>query len=319
MWRIILELFERLRATGAAFGKTATNICQAWLLRSLRDTRGGSAILVALGAPAIVGGLVLSIDVGLWYLEKRRLQQIADTARLGAVQVLRSGGSQEAAKNAALSDAKRNGYAADGRSTLTVNMPPAEGPYAGDPNAVEVIATRKLALLFSGYFMADGPTIQARSVAEHSAKGASAPRRNLEVVMMLDVSSSMAGPSELLGLTKLQAMHEAARKVVDAVVQSNQEPFTTRVAIVPYGSAVSVGTAHVKAVTGTTSSNRSAVVERTGTAAFTDDAPGPGRYFPDYKPLSDALKGDKLTLEVLPQLREGPALTPPVLRMGRPA
>ena len=251
------------------------------------DRRGGTALLVAFSAPALVGGMVLSIDVGIWYLEKRRLQQISDTASLGAVTVLRSGGSADEAKAAARRDAIRNGFNTDGNSTLVVNLPPAQGPYAGDPNAVEVVATRKLPLLFSKFFLTDGLTVQARSVAIHSDSSGSQPRRNLEVTLILDVSTSMAGNSEIPGMTRLQAMQQAARKVVDVIIQSDQEPNSTRVAIVPYGSAVNVGSNYYKHVTNTNLLAMSTgVVERTGASAYTDDAPGPGRYFPSYTLLN---------------------------------
>ena len=248
-----------------------------------RDRRGGTAVLVGIGAPAIIGGLALSIDVGLWYLEKRKLQQISDTASLGAVSVLRSGGSPAAARSVALNDAKRNGFLPDGHSDLAVNIPPLEGSYAGNPDAVEVVASRRLPLLFSGFFLSGGKSITARSVALHSSAAASTPRKNIEVSLILDVSTSMAQRSEIPGMTKIQAVQSAAKKVVEAVVQSQQEPYSTRVSIVPYGSAVAVGDAYYSLVTGTTSKT-SDVIERTGASAFSDDAPGPGKYFPAYTP-----------------------------------
>ncbi|MCW5746358.1 MAG: pilus assembly protein [Alphaproteobacteria bacterium] len=270
----------------------------------LRDRRGASAILVGLSAPALLGGLALSVDVGTWYLQKRKLQQISDTASLGAISVLRSGGSVELARRAALRDAERNGFEPSDSSSLTVNVPPVQGPNAGNPDAVEVVVAKKLPLLFAGYFLADGNTVQARSVAIYNASTAGAPRRNLEVALILDVSASMAGPSEIPGVSKLKAMQEAAKKVVDVVVQDKQEPFSTRVAIVPYGTAVSVGDTYFRAVTNSQSSTWSAVIERTGASAFTDDAPGPGSYFPDYQIVRDGLRGRKLTVEMIPQTKQ---------------
>jgi Flp pilus assembly protein TadG len=276
------------------FDIAASANCQPQLSRAysrvpalVRDRRGGTTILVSIGAPAIIGGLALSMDVGLWYLEKRKLQQISDTASLGAVSVLRSGGSQPTARSVALNDARRNGFVADSQSDLVVNIPPTKGPYAGDANAVEVVVTKRLPLLFSGFFLSDDKIITARSVAIHSSATAAVPRRNLEVALILDVSTSMAGASDIPGMTKLQAVQDGAKKVVDVIVQSNQEPYSTRVSIVPYGSAVSVGDAYFNLVTNTApmpqaKAGVSDVIERTGTAAFTDDAPGPGKYFPGY-------------------------------------
>jgi Flp pilus assembly protein TadG len=296
------------------FDIAASANCQPQLYRAysrvpalVRDRRGGTTILVSIGAPAIIGGLALSMDVGLWYLEKRKLQQISDTASLGAVSVLRSGGSQPTARSVALNDARRNGFVADSQSDLVVNIPPTKGPYAGDANAVEVVVTKRLPLLFSGFFLSGDKTITARSVAIHSSASAAVPQRNLEVALILDVSTSMASASDIPGMTKLQAVQDAAKKVVDVVVQSNQEPYLTRVSIVPYGSAVSVGDAYFNLVTNTKSSS-SDVVERTGAAAFTDDAPGPGNYFPAY--TSDTKKLVKHAASDEKQQRQKPVVNP---------
>ena len=243
------------------------------------DSRGGTAIVVALAIPAVIGALGIALDTGLWYMEKRALQQQSDTASLGAVRALQAGASVNTAKVVAMNDAKRNGYVADTSTTFTVNSPPTSGPYAGKSNAVETVITKKLPLFFAKYFMTDGATIKARSVSyQNSVLG-----KNLEVSMMLDVSGSMGGNSEVSGKTKLQAMQEAAKALVDTVVQPTQTPFTSRVAIVPYSSAVNVGSTYYTAVTNQTSSSWSTVVERAGTAAFTDDAPAANKWLGAFK------------------------------------
>src|SRR5262245_46735589 len=213
-----------------------------------RDSRGGTAVVAGLALPAIIGALGVALDTGLWYMEKRKLQQQADTATLGAARALQAGASVSTAKVVATNDAKRNGYVADTSTTLTVNSPPTSGAYAGKTNAVETVLTKKLNLFFSKYFMTDGATIKARSVSYQNSKLG----KNLEVAMMLDVSSSMGGNSEVRGTTKLQAMQDAAKQLVDTVVAANQSPFTSRVAMVPYSSAVNVGSTYYKKVTNKT-------------------------------------------------------------------
>ncbi len=251
------------------------------------DTRGGTAIAVAVAIPAVIGALGVALDTGLWYMEKRKLQQQSDTASLGAVRALQAGASVNTAKVVAMNDAKRNGYVADTSTTFTANSPPLSGAYAGKSNAVEIVITKKLPLFFSKYFMADGGTIQARSVSYQNSKLG----KNLEVAMMLDVSGSMGGNSEVAGVTKLKAMQDAAKALIDTVVHSSQSPFTSRVAMVPYSSAVNVGSTYYQAVTNTTSSSWSTVVERAGTAAFTDDAPGSGKWLGAFKTKKSGVMG----------------------------
>jgi Flp pilus assembly protein TadG len=250
------------------------------LKRLLHDREGGSFFLVGFGVPVIVGGLAMAIDTGIWYVEKRKTQQIADGASLGAMRTIKNGGTVATARNVALADAQRNGYVAEAGSTFTVNSPPTSGPYAGQANAVEVIVTRGLPTYFSRYFLASSQTINARSV---SYTGTTLGK-NLEVAMMLDVSASMNGNTEVYGVTKLAAMKTSAKSLVDLVVQPVQTPFTSRVALVPYSSAVNVGSTYFSAVTGQSPVGTwTSVVERTGAAAFTDAAPGTNNWLKQFR------------------------------------
>ncbi len=75
---------------------------------------------------------------------------------------------------------------------------------------------------------------------------------NLEVALVLDVTQSMAR-------TKINALKSAAKEFVDLVVADSQTPFYSKVALVPYSSAVNVGslTTTVRgSVTSGTCSNR---------------------------------------------------------------
>ena len=60
------------------------------------------------------------------------------------------------------------------------------------------------------------------------------PGNNLEVALVLDNSTSMAGAS----LTSLKA---AANQLVDLVVSDTQTPYYSKVSIIPYANAVNVG------------------------------------------------------------------------------
>ncbi|HJQ60283.1 MAG TPA: pilus assembly protein TadG-related protein [Vineibacter sp.] len=248
--------------------------------RLLRASDGGTLTLVGLAVPLIVGGLAMAIDTGIWYLEKRKTQQIADGASLGAMRTLKSGGTLTTARQVALADAQRNGYAVVAGSTFQVNSPPVSGPYAGQTNAVEVMVTRGLPTFFSRYFLTNSQSVSARSV---SYTGTTLGK-NLELSMMLDVSGSMSGGTEVYGLTKLAAMKDAAKQLVDIVVQPVQTPYTSRVALVPYSSAVNVGSTYYSAVTGQSpQGNWYSVVERKGSTAMTDDPPGANNWIREFR------------------------------------
>lgn len=158
-------------------------IFKAWIAarKALwRDERGSTTLLVALSTPVVVGALGVGVDTGAWYVEKRRVQQIADSASLGAARALAGGSDLATAQAIALRDAARNGFSASASHTITINSPPSSGAYAGKEGAVEAIVTRPLPSLFSTFLLGDGArTVRGRTVAAvkeivDSAPGAAA-------------------------------------------------------------------------------------------------------------------------------------------------
>ena len=65
------------------------------LIRGLRrlsaDRTGGTTIMLALSLPLVVGALGVGVDTGVWYMEKRSLQQMADAAALGGARAMADG------------------------------------------------------------------------------------------------------------------------------------------------------------------------------------------------------------------------------------
>ncbi|MBX3501409.1 MAG: hypothetical protein KF889_18370 [Alphaproteobacteria bacterium] len=142
----------------------ALSIPASWR-RLLGDKAGGTTLLVALALPVLAGALGIGVDVGSWYVEKRKLQQVADAAALGGARVKAADQINAVIVAVATNDAGRNGYVASASSTLTVNSPPASGAFAGKDGAVEAIVTKRLSLMFAGYFMGSSArTLSARAV-----------------------------------------------------------------------------------------------------------------------------------------------------------
>jgi len=73
------------------------------------------------------------------------------------------------------------------------------------------------------------PTVTVSAESEVRRGGA-----NVEVALILDTTGSMAG-------SRIAALREAAAELVDIVVTDEQEPFYSKIAIVPYSMAVNVG------------------------------------------------------------------------------
>lgn len=116
---------------------------------------------------------------------------------------------------------------------------------------------------------------------------------NVEVSLMLDVTGSMAG-------SKLTTLKDAATDLVDTIIWADQARYTSRMAIVPFAEGVNVGT-YYTAVTnksttvssgwgwgwgwgwgGGSSTVDPCVVDRTGSHAYKDTAPGSGSWIPSF-------------------------------------
>lgn len=119
--------------------------------RFCRDTGGAMAIMMALLIPMVIGMMGLTVDVGIWYVEKRGLQNIADAAALAGGSELANGASDADVRTAATADANRNDLVA-ATDFLDINIPPESGPNAGNDSSVEVILTRQMPLFFTTAF-----------------------------------------------------------------------------------------------------------------------------------------------------------------------
>ena len=68
----------------------AKNLTKLW-----RDRMGGVFVYAAIAAPVLIGAAGLSVDIGLWYANKRLIQSAVDSAALaGALEFRRSAGNE---------------------------------------------------------------------------------------------------------------------------------------------------------------------------------------------------------------------------------
>ena len=132
---------------------------RAFLTKLLRDRAGGIMIYAAITAPVIIGMAGLSIDVGLWYAQKRLIQSAVDSAALaGSLEVLRSNADNDAIVAAVLADAAINGVGSGYGDTIAVA--------AQANNRVEVVITRPTPGLLSQIVFSEQINVSARAVAE---------------------------------------------------------------------------------------------------------------------------------------------------------
>ena len=129
------------------------------LSRLWKSRAGGVLIYFAIAAPVLIGLAGASIDIGLWYANKRIVQSAVDSAALaGALEVLRSGGDMNAVVAAITLDAAVNGFSTGNGDTITVDT-------SNNPK-IDVTIVRPTPGLLSQVVFTEQTNVAARAVAE---------------------------------------------------------------------------------------------------------------------------------------------------------
>ena len=135
-------------------------------LRGLRkDSRAVVAVITAVAFPLLLAFAALALDVGRLQDLKRRQKNAAIAGALAAGHELWLVSSNADALVAAKGDAKRNNFDdADSNTTVTVNIPPLGGNYAGVANHAEVLIETVVPTYFARMFGQDAVTVRSRAV-----------------------------------------------------------------------------------------------------------------------------------------------------------
>ncbi|MCC7498791.1 MAG: hypothetical protein IT160_14515 [Bryobacterales bacterium] len=137
-----------------------------------RNERGAILLLTAIGLVVLLTFAALTIDGGLLELEKTRLQTAADAAALAAARDLPGAGDARLMESARAS-AALNGYdqTSGGPNRVMVYHPPRQGPHAGDPDAVEVVASHAGRTMLMPFGRGQSTLVAARAVGWRAAGG----------------------------------------------------------------------------------------------------------------------------------------------------
>jgi Putative Flp pilus-assembly TadE/G-like len=152
-------------------------------MRFFGERRGNVVIVFGVALTVIVGAVGLGTDAASWYATKRAMQNAADLAAAGAINVLKgyypctTSCTTKAgyAKNEGKSAAALHGYV-DGTGGTAVNIQVkavdsaiyTSANYTGAPDygAAEVVVTKPAPLQFASIFMTSSPTIVARALTK---------------------------------------------------------------------------------------------------------------------------------------------------------
>ncbi len=130
------------------------------------DASGSVSTLFAFSLPLVVAGAAFGVEVGVWYYDDMRLQQIADTAAFAAGVEQRAGKDSAVMLAAARTVANENGFES-GRDTLVLNSPPTSGTHQND-HSTEVLLTRTETRYFTQLFDSSPVVVKARAVATYT-------------------------------------------------------------------------------------------------------------------------------------------------------
>jgi Flp pilus assembly protein TadG len=132
-----------------------------WKTR-LKEDSGAVLVLAALSLTALMGFVALSTDVGVLFRSRRNAQIAADAAAIaGSVDYLYNGTTTSATAAAKAASAANGITDGTGGATVSVNIPPANGPNAGNGAFVEAIVSKPKSTIFMGVFGFKTMTVKA--------------------------------------------------------------------------------------------------------------------------------------------------------------
>lgn len=254
-----------------------------------RDERGSVAIIFAFTIFVLCAMVGLAVDYARFINARTQTIAATDAAVLAGARALQSnGGDQTAAVQVAetyYQQATKNRINVVPNSD-SINFVVADNGTAMTTTGNAQISTPFMHFAFS-LFSNQGTTLPLlRADGSDYSKAVLAVggngQTNLEVALMLDITGSMAGQ-------KLTDMKSAASDLINIVVWADQSKYTSRVAIVPFAQDIrppssiltsirGSGLASSKTVSYSKYYLADCVVERTGTAKYTDAAPGANAY-----------------------------------------
>lgn len=239
--------------------------------RLIADQSGTISIIFSLTVAVVVVMVGGAVDYGRWLNARNQTQNALDAALLAAGRVLQT---QHGDQSQALATAQ---IYYDRMKTLLTSRNEVAFNVVDDGTALQADVTAYVKTPFLSPIGIYELPIMTGSKVVLSAGGNS--ETSVEVGLMLDVTGSMSGQ-------KIIDMRTAAKDLVDIVVWDNQSEYYSKIAIAPFSARVNTGS-YTAALTGMSATwngkkIKTCVTERTGSAAFTDDAPANNKYMNAY-------------------------------------
>ncbi|HJV43311.1 ubiquitin-activating E1 FCCH domain-containing protein [Caulobacter sp.] len=231
-------------------------LCQgayALIGRLKGDQRGAIAVQFALLAIPLSILVFALVDLGRVSLQRRQMQDALDAATLFAAR-------STAVTDAGLEAVGDPAFMAE-IAGMNLGLTASNATFkAGVDNHIIGTATATLKPIIANLWTKSDFTVTATSDVVRSSV-------DLEVAVVLDITGSMSG-------SRITDLKTGASDLVDIVVKDVQEPFYSKVAIVPYSVGVNVGSAYADAIRGPVTARTITNISKANPAVVTSAAHG---------------------------------------------
>ena len=234
--------------------------------RFARNEGGAIAPIFAASITVLVLAVAIAMELGRWVIAQNHLQMSLDAAVLSGASQLRAnpadeGGAMKAARRVYALNMSKSPFSDD-----------VVGPVDFEINGtmVKAVGQPRLQTILSDVVKRASLPLASDSKASFGIGGGT-----FEVALMLDVTDSMSG-------TAITALKSAATKLVETTLSSANS--RNRIALVPFADGVRLTRELQDKAIGVRPAWQngyhvtSCVSERGGNDAYTDAAPGPGKY-----------------------------------------
>lgn len=240
-----------------------------WLRRAARDRSGAVAIIFGLSVMVLFTVIGIALDASRAYNISSRVQNVLDAAALaGARKLAFEGANSSSAEETALQY-----FAAQSGEFKVWGAVPTNPKVVIDRKNSAVTMTADVTMSsIAGSLSSLLPEIRFTPSAT-----ASFDVKYVELAMVLDLTGSMCDVPPATGSppcesgAKLDALKEAAEDIIKILAKASPAPNVIRVGLVPYAASVNAGAYFAPVTWGP--HDDTCVVERSGPAAYTDDAP----------------------------------------------
>lgn len=255
----------------------------------IRDERGNVVILFAFMLPVLLVSIGAAIDMARWLSAKDQTQSAVDAGLLAGARALQTDPDNESAAKAAAMKI----YLANVESRAKVINDSVGFAITKDDGARAINATGNAEIETTLLHMVRVPTLPLNPAGRSEVRKGGKTGSNLEVAVMLDVTGSMCSPC-----SKLTAMKDAAKDLINVVIDKDQSGVTSKAAIIPFSESVNLGSRFSMIMSGAPSApaakeiqqangqtrtwkrTSNCVVERTGDKKYSDAAPSSSNGFP---------------------------------------